>query len=69
MRAPHPARHGRRQREVVMTRQGKLGRWVKLIAPGVVERMAWRRSGRRQPDRPARADRIQPKPAGCCALL
>lgn len=30
----------RRQREVVMTRQGKLGRWVKLIAPGVVERMA-----------------------------
>ncbi|MDR2324759.1 MAG: SDR family oxidoreductase [Acidovorax sp.] len=34
--------HGmeRRQREVVMTRQGKLGRWVKLIAPGVVERMA-----------------------------
>jgi short-subunit dehydrogenase len=30
----------RRQREVVMTRQGKLGRWVKLIAPGVVESMA-----------------------------
>lgn len=30
----------RRQREVVMTRQGKLGRWVKLIAPSVVERMA-----------------------------
>lgn len=30
----------RRQREVVMTRQGRLGRWVKLIAPGVVERMA-----------------------------
>jgi hypothetical protein len=30
----------RRQREVVMTRQGKLGRWVKLIAPGMVERMA-----------------------------
>lgn len=30
----------RRQREVVMTPQGKLGRWLKLIAPGVVERMA-----------------------------
>jgi len=30
----------RPQREVVMTRQGRLGRWVKLIAPGVVERMA-----------------------------
>lgn len=30
----------RRQREVVMTSQGKLGRWVKLAAPGVVENMA-----------------------------
>lgn len=28
-----------RQREVVMTLQGRLGRWAKLIAPGVVERM------------------------------
>lgn len=30
----------RRQREVVMTAGGKLGRFVKLIAPGVVEDMA-----------------------------
>lgn len=29
-----------RQREVVMTTQGKLGRWIKLLLPGVVERMA-----------------------------
>ena len=30
-----------RQREVVMTWQGKVGRWIKLIAPGLVEKMAW----------------------------
>ena len=30
----------RREREVVMTGQGKLGRWLKLIAPGLVEKMA-----------------------------
>ncbi|QBK05763.1 short chain dehydrogenase [Hylemonella gracilis] len=30
----------RRQREVVMTAQGKLGRWLKLLAPGLVERIA-----------------------------
>jgi len=30
----------RRKREVVMTARGKLGRFVKLIAPGVVENMA-----------------------------
>ncbi|MES2413341.1 MAG: SDR family oxidoreductase [Pseudomonadota bacterium] len=29
-----------RQREVVMTARGKLGRWLKLIAPGRVEAMA-----------------------------
>ena len=29
-----------RKREVVMTAQGKLGRWLKLIAPSLVERMA-----------------------------
>nr|MBP7647462.1 SDR family NAD(P)-dependent oxidoreductase [Comamonas sp.] len=29
-----------RQREVVMTAKGKLGRWIKLIAPGWVENMA-----------------------------
>lgn len=30
----------RRQREVVMTAKGKLGRFLKLLAPGVVENMA-----------------------------
>lgn len=30
----------RREREVVMTLQGRLGRWLKLIAPGVVEKLA-----------------------------
>ncbi len=30
----------RRQREVVMTGKGKLGRFIKLVAPGVVEAMA-----------------------------
>lgn len=30
----------RREREVVMTGKGKLGRWLKLIAPGWVEKMA-----------------------------
>ncbi|MDM5177656.1 SDR family oxidoreductase [Massilia sp. CCM 8695] len=30
----------RRQREVVMTAKGKFGRFLKLIAPGMVERMA-----------------------------
>jgi short-subunit dehydrogenase len=30
----------RRQREVVMTAKGKLGRFIKLVAPGLVERMA-----------------------------
>ena len=30
----------RRQREVVMTTKGKLGRWLKLIAPGLVENLA-----------------------------
>ncbi|QDL53914.1 SDR family oxidoreductase [Rhodoferax aquaticus] len=29
-----------RQREVVMTSKGKLGRFLKLIAPGIVEKMA-----------------------------
>ena len=29
-----------REREVVMTAQGRIGRWLKLIAPGVVDRMA-----------------------------
>lgn len=29
-----------RDREVVMTARGRMGRWLKLIAPGLVERMA-----------------------------
>lgn len=29
-----------RRREVVMSATGKLGRWIKLIAPGLVEKMA-----------------------------
>jgi short-subunit dehydrogenase len=29
-----------RQREVVMTAKGKLGRFIKLLAPGLVENMA-----------------------------
>jgi NAD(P)-dependent dehydrogenase (short-subunit alcohol dehydrogenase family) len=49
----HQVRHGRllrgaaggtqiggRKREVVMSAKGKLGRWMKLIAPGLVEKMA-----------------------------
>jgi short-subunit dehydrogenase len=30
----------RRRREVVMTARGKLGRFMKLLAPGLVEKMA-----------------------------
>ena len=30
----------RRRREVVMTAKGKVGRWLKLIAPWLVDRMA-----------------------------
>ncbi len=30
----------RREREVVMSAKGKLGRWLKLLAPGAVENMA-----------------------------
>jgi len=30
----------RRQREVVMTGKGKIGRFIKLLAPGIVENMA-----------------------------
>ena len=29
-----------RRREVVMTAKGKAGRYLKLVAPGVVERLA-----------------------------
>jgi short-subunit dehydrogenase len=30
----------RRQREVIMTTKGKIGRFIKLLAPGIVEKMA-----------------------------
>jgi short-subunit dehydrogenase len=30
----------RRKREVVMTVKGKIGRWLKLLAPSLVDRMA-----------------------------
>jgi NAD(P)-dependent dehydrogenase (short-subunit alcohol dehydrogenase family) len=41
MRAPDHRRHGtQRRREVVMTAKGKLGRFIKLLAPGLVEKMA-----------------------------
>ena len=32
----------RRQRDVVMTAKGKIGRFIRLVAPGVVENMALR---------------------------
>lgn len=35
----------RRSREVVMTRKGKTGRWLKLLAPGLVDRIAARSVG------------------------
>jgi short-subunit dehydrogenase len=34
-----------RQREVVMTLQGKIGLWLRLIAPGYVERVARKETG------------------------
>jgi hypothetical protein len=30
----------KRKRELVMTLRGKLGQWLKLIAPGLVDRIA-----------------------------
>jgi short-subunit dehydrogenase len=35
----------KRQREVVMTLQGKIGLWLRLIAPGFVERVARKETG------------------------
>ena len=32
----------RREREVVMTARGKMGLWLKLLAPGLVDRIARR---------------------------
>jgi short-subunit dehydrogenase len=31
-----------RRRELVMTRRGKLGQWLKLLAPGLLDRLARR---------------------------
>ncbi len=31
----------RRQRDIVMSSKGKLSRWMKLIAPSLVDRLAW----------------------------
>jgi hypothetical protein len=33
---------GRREREVVMTARGKMGLWLRLVAPGLVDRLARR---------------------------
>ncbi len=30
----------KRQREVVMSAKGKLARWMKLVAPGLVDKLA-----------------------------
>lgn len=46
----------RRARDVVMTTQGRLGRWLKLIAPGAIDR-AGRRALNRDRHRPPVADR------------
>jgi hypothetical protein len=35
----------RRRREVVMTHQGKVGLWMRLIAPGAVDRAAKKATG------------------------
>jgi short-subunit dehydrogenase len=32
----------RRERSVVMTARGRMGLWLKLVAPGLVDRMARR---------------------------
>jgi NAD(P)-dependent dehydrogenase (short-subunit alcohol dehydrogenase family) len=39
-----------RRRELVMTARGKLGMWAKLVAPGLVDRMAQRVIAKRHPD-------------------
>jgi short-subunit dehydrogenase len=39
----------RRRRDVVMTAQGKLGRWMKLLAPSLVDRMALKALNRHGP--------------------
>ena len=41
----------RRRRDVVMTGKGRLGRWLKLIAPAIVDRMALRALNREAPPR------------------
>jgi hypothetical protein len=36
-----------RERQVVMSARGKLGRWLKLLAPGVIDRIAAKAIARR----------------------
>lgn len=38
-----------RRRDIVMTAQGKLGRWLKLVAPGLVDRLAIKALARHGP--------------------
>jgi hypothetical protein len=40
VRAPDRRGHRARRRDIVMSAKGKLGRWLKLIAPAMVDRMA-----------------------------
>lgn len=40
-----------RRRDIVMTRRGRLGRWLKLLAPGLVDRMALRALAREAHER------------------
>ena len=37
---------GLRRRELVMTARGKIGLWMKLIAPGIIDRIVVRAVGR-----------------------
>lgn len=43
------ARNTKKLKEVVMSLQGKLGLWMRLIAPGAVDRMSKKAPGNRQP--------------------
>lgn len=43
----------RRRRELVMTLRGKLGQWIKLVAPGLVDRVAAQAMSEDRPAKPA----------------
>ncbi len=43
----------RRRRDIVMSAQGKLGRWIKLVAPSLVDRLALKALNRDLPHEPA----------------